>query len=371
MKLRIFLLFMATLLFVSVCQAKDAIKYDPKWEVGDVLRYETKGDFSFYSPAHPFAPLFKDRTIHLEMVTRHEIIGQDNQSTEFKVTLESFSVENHFLEDLVPNWRTLLKENLGLSSSELETLLLEKGAFSYRIDHQGKLLEITHLEDWAILYNDLSLQSGGKIPPISPEQQVYLLASLDEKINHSKNPFIGQSINFIPHLSPFYGNSFVLGENKKTTWKESVPALPEILKSPLTFSLNGTTNTSKNQEHVLVETNYLITEKELTQWGDQLMPQLILSDYQKKEITGFWKEWKKSQPLSFGSLVSASIQFDTNGKSADQFEYSAVTTGEIYPHRLPKKQTAFEEPVPFEAKFSLSSKKLTDTKKTEENNHEN
>lgn len=365
MKLRILLLFIGTLLFVSVCQAKEVVKYDPKWEVGDVVRYETSGDFSFYSPAHPLAPLFKDRTIHLEMVTRHEIIGQDHQSTEFKVTLESFSVKNHFLEDLVPNWRTLLKEHLGLSSSELETLMLEKGTFSYRIDRQGKLLEITHLEDWAVLFNDLALQSGGKIPPISPEAQVLLTASLDEKINHSDNPFIGQTISFIPHLSPFYGNSFVVGENQKITWKESVPAMPEILKKPITFSLHGTANTSKNQDQILVETHYLVTEKEITQWGDQLVPQLILNDYQKKEVLSFWKEWKKSQPLSFGSLVFASVQFNSNGKSADQFQYSAITAGEIYPHRLPKKQTALEEPVPFEAKFTLSSKKLSDTKKEE------
>lgn len=363
MKLRIFLLFLGTLLFVSVCQAKETVKYDPKWEVGDVIRYETTGDFSFYSPAHPFAPLFKDRNIQLEMVTRHEIIGKNNQSTEIKVTLESFSLKNHFLEDLLPNWRTLLKENLGLSSSELETLVLEKGAFFYRFDHQGKLLEITHLEDWALLYNDLALRSGGKIPPLSPEDQVALAASLAKELNHSKNPFIGQSISLIPHPSPFYGSTFALGENKKTTWKESVPAMPEFLKKPITFSLSGTANTSKKQDQIFVETNYLITEKELIQWGDQLFSQLLLNDYQKKETISFWQEWKKSQPLSFGSLISASVEFNSNGKSADQFKYSAITMGEIFPHRFPKKQTFSDEPVSFEAKITLFSKKLSDTRK--------
>lgn len=366
MKHRIFLLFLGALLFASVCQAKEIIKYDPKWEVGDVIRYETTGDFSFYSPAYPFAPLFKDRTIQLDMITRHEIIGQDDQSTEFRVSVESFSLQNHFLEDLVPNWRTFLKENLGLSSSELEALLLEREILSYRLDHKGKLLEITHLEDWVALASDLSIRSNGKIPLIAPEMQVFLVPVLDEKINHSeKNPLIGQPLSLIPHPAPFYGESFVLGENQKIVWKESLPALPEVTKKSITFSLNGTADASRDQNQISIEAHYLVTEKELTQWGDQVVSQLILNEYQKKDVLKFWKEWKKTQPISFGSLVTTSLQFDLNGKSADQFDYSVTTVGEIYPNQLPIKQTASEEPVPFEAKITLSSKKIPNNQKEE------
>lgn len=368
-----FLFIFALVFSLSMTQAQafviqETVRYQPNWQIGDTVRYENKIDYSFYSPAYPLAPLLKDRPIIINMTTRHEIIGKDDNSTEFKLTIENIEFENDFLELLLPGWKEEFSKRTGFNFEEIKKLIYTKGIFCYRIDSKGTLIEITHPENYIEFYSALSDLSKGTIPPLSEAEKEKLMNNL---FLASSTGIIAQPFNLAPHPSFFMGREFKIGQDQKEIWSYSFPASP-FFKKPITLTLNGTIDAGKDAEKSYLTSRFPITEKTIYTWGDAIIPNLndmpkemdMLNTNPKKkrsdEIKDFWKKFKKAQTFTLDGQITNSIEFNPYGKFVDQFSYSTVYQGDFYPNRFPDWHTITADPVPFEIKMTIISKKLSE-----------
>jgi hypothetical protein len=367
MKIRIFAVLFAFFCFIPAAHALDLslITYQPDWQVGDKATYVTDIESTLDAPAHPFAPLFKNQPDRSQITTIHTVIGRDDSSTEFQVRIQHLYLPESLLSKLLPDWRQEFEKRMGYPFTKVEEFLYQNAIFSYRIDSTGKIIEITHLEDWIDFYNESTKLSNGKLQPIPPEKREEKLQELQKYANEQLLPHLVQHLDIFPHSPEFLGKNFSGGINQPITQTSTTPTLPNVTTKPLSFTYSGAQDVVLNGENVQIVKSFRFTEQDIHKFGDQALKNLDFSFYSKndeKELRSLWKEWKKNQPLSLTARAEVGIQFRPGDKFAKEFTYLGSYSGELYPNRIPRRHTVADEPVPFSIRTSIVTRLISEEK---------
>jgi len=367
MKIGLFAFLFAFFCLIPAAHAgEESLKYQPDWQIGDRATYVTDIESTLDAPAHPFAPLFKNQPDRSQITTTHTVIGKDDNSTEFQVRIQHLYLPESLLSKLLPDWRQEFEKRMGYPFTKVEEFLYQNAIFSYRIDSTGKIIEITHLEDWIDFHNEATKLSNGKLQPIPPEKREEKLQELRKYANEDLLPHLVQQIDIFPHRSDFLGKNFAIGQNQPSTVTVTYPTLPNFTTKPLDFAFDSAENVIIASDGTFqIAISYGFTEQDLHKFGDQALKNLDPFFYPKesqKEIRSFWKEWRKNQPLSITGKIESGIQFRPGDKFAKEFTYLASYSGELYPNRIPRRHTVADEPVPFSIRTAIVTRLISEEK---------
>ena len=123
MKFRIAAIIVCCGLLLSPAAKAETFTYQPDWQKGDTVRYETTGNFQYKMALFPVLEKVNSQVFSFRITTRHQVISKTDEFTEFAVSVENYEFDSPVIDLLIPNWRTEIPRLWKIDVAGLERLI--------------------------------------------------------------------------------------------------------------------------------------------------------------------------------------------------------------------------------------------------------
>ena len=359
MKFRIAAIIVCCGLLLSPAAKAETFTYQPDWQKGDTVRYETIGNFQYKMALFPVLEKVNSQVFSFRITTRHQVISKTDEFTEFAVSVEKYEFDSPVIDLLIPNWRTEIPRLWKIDVAGLERLICTTdGLFSYQIDSNGQIIQFTQLEKWNSFYNQYLkfTDPEKKHPRVTKKTEASALQYLNRQFNQ-RAPY---AIYFGFHEKQFFNQPFELNQSSPT----------ELIyrngETRLLFS--GATQAKEENNQVTIQSTYPFSDQ-LIQVSpdsstDYSYPSAIyIGTIASGSPLGLirFAEMPDLKGVSFEGNLTSTFKFSATQSFPTFLSHQIRFDGNLHPDQFPVVRTRSKTPVPFQGSFSLVSTKLSET----------
>ena len=359
MKFRITSALVGCWIFLSSVAQAESFTYQPDWQKGDTVRYETTGNFQYKMANFPILERVNSQVFSFRITTRHQVIAKTDEFIEFAVSIEKYEFDSPVIDLLVPNWRTEIPRLWKIDVVGLEKLICTtEGLFSYQMDSDGEIIKFTQLEKWNSFYNQYLkfIDPEKKHPRVTKKTEASALKYLDRQFNHSA-PY---AIYFGFHERQFFKQPFELAQLSPTelTYRNGKTRLV----------LSGTTQATKENQQVTIQSTYPFSDQ-LIQVNSNpsnyysYSNAIYIGNMTSGNPLGLarFAEMPNLKGFSFEGNLTSTFKFNTTESFPTFLSHQIDFSGNLHPDQFSIVQTRSKTPVPFQGSFSLVSTKLSES----------
>lgn len=376
-----------TVLFLLCCCltpsfAAESTTYQPYWKVGDSIVYNNTLNFALESPEFP-AQLqnMPNGLLEISFQSKYKILSQNDDKTEFQLSLDQIELKPYLLEKARPNWRDQLSEK-DKKNFELLNSLQNKPLLSFQVNSEGKIVQYTRLNETAEIYHSIFTFLKENDPNFAkttgsqgPQSVDEWITWLDKQLNNSGFAPLPQETVFWLYSSLHTGKAYPLNQQTAAKFTLPIPKISELFENPeqafnlalpqesLHFDLKGISFAKKQGTSSTIETIYPIKENDFYQFSSTLLEAFMpkKEEKDKKEASDFFGKMKQKKAFLLNGTIVERFTFEENTPFQEGTLLLSLD-GKIYPNRmretLPTSADINQE-IPFKLKVSYTSKKMT------------
>ena len=229
--------------------------YTPQWQVGKTYRYQTEISYTYSS--------FFTGGSHF--IANYKVISRTPNYTEFGVSVSDYSYQQ-FGET----------NKLNPKSQEL----LDQFVLYYKIDNNGKIIEITQMDKLVDFYSNLIAHENHKL---TDDEKLGVQIIFNLFVNNSNYSFIPFSPYYGPHNNLYMGKKFDFShpEVPHPMTFDTPPLFPFTLQ-PIHLELPGTTIITLDNTGNSFSSTHKFDQNISREWSQAVLDRLLLADQERK-----------------------------------------------------------------------------------------
>lgn len=312
MKNRFFAILLPLFFFLA-SSVSEAATFQPNWKVGETFRYETT---FFFQSAEYSDQLRSDIAYKTQLdatiVVKYEVLQKNDAYTEFAVSLEDIK------------FRTPEKQyNSDIRLQEF----LKKTPLHYRIDSQGKIIKITHLDELIQSYRQ---EFDRAEKPSDAYENIGIEAFINLWVNYSNYSLLPLSTYHSPHHSLYMGKNFNLNQIQENPIIATYAPIVPFTLHTIQLELPGTTILEQKSDGFTFTSRYSFEKKDTVAWGQILLDRLLLTPEQRKDYQEELNQYAQDNPKDFSASLTNTLKvkdlYTLPDHSQSIFEFTASGT---------------------------------------------
>lgn len=272
----------------------EVVAYQPDWQVGDKISYKTVISSSYGTSSDPAIPPTEVKVGDFSFTSTYEVLSVENDATEFSLTFKNF--KSPLYASVPPKSYTVY----------------------YKINSQGQVIQITHLEEWVKLFEQAVTGNNPNATQPTEDERFVKMIWLNLIVNYSNYSALPLSIYHGPHHSLYLGKDFSLGQPHSNPIKIHYPPLLPFTFHDIDLTLSGNTEVKENGDGYDFTSSYSVNKDILLEWSQYALDRFALKDEDRQSYQKQINKYKKDSDSTFSGIFTDTLKTIDNRSSAAQ-----------------------------------------------------